>query len=144
MRSTYEHIHSMIRTVCSSYYHRIDRRSSGVPPTTVGHLSVTTECLGQLQSVYGLRRLRILLAFDKDDEHGAAAATSSPASSSTSTDEIMNELIPQKKKDLKSKFEGLRVLDLSNTASITAVPVGIGELEHLRYLGLPSNHRMSQ
>jgi len=95
--------------------------------------------LGQLQSVYGLRRLRILLAFDKDDEDGAAAATSSPASSSTSTDEIMNELIPQKKKDLKSKFEGLRVLDLSNTARITAVPVGIGELEHLRYLGCLSN-----
>ena len=51
----------------------------------------------------------------------------------------MNELIPQKKKDLKSKFEGLRVLDLSNTARITAVPVGIGELEHLRYLGCLSN-----
>jgi hypothetical protein len=99
---------------------------------------VTTGYLGQLQEAVGLRRLRTLLVFDKDDEDGAAAATSSPTSSSISTDEIMNKLIRQKKKDLKNKFEGVRVLDLSNTARITAVPVGIGKLEHLRYLGLPS------
>lgn len=134
----HEHIHSMIRAVCPSYYHRIDRRSSGTVPTTVGHLSVTTECLGQLQAAVGLRRLRTLLVFDKDDEDGAIAATSSSTSGSTSTDEILNKLIPQKKKDLKNKFKGVRVLDLSNTARITAVPSGIGELEHLRYLGLPS------
>ncbi|OQU77258.1 putative disease resistance RPP13-like protein 1 isoform X2 [Sorghum bicolor] len=136
----HEHIHSMIRMVCPSYYHRIDRRSSDTTvPATVGHLSVTTECLGQLQAAVGLRKLRTLLVFDKDDEDGADAATSSSASSSSiSTDEILNKLIPQEKKDRENKFKGVRVLDLSNTTRITAVPSGIGELEHLRYLGLPS------
>ncbi|XP_062197003.1 putative disease resistance protein RGA3 [Phragmites australis] len=113
-----DHIHSMLRLVCPKYYLTIDGSHGKSPiPLTVRHLSVTTSCLDQLKGYPdGLKKLRTLLVFNDD------YASSSSASALVS---------------VLKKFKGVRVLDFSDTF-IDEMPEGIGELKHLRYLGLPN------
>ncbi|CAL4908231.1 unnamed protein product [Urochloa decumbens] len=85
-------------------------------PSTVRHLSVSTDYLPQLKSKYRLGRLRTLLVLG------------SSSLSSTSSH------FPSK---LLAKFKNLRVLDLSES-DIAELPETISQLVHLHYLALCS------
>lgn len=109
-----EQIHSMLlSSSANNSFFRIDNNNTGSIPQNVRYLSVTKGCMAQLKNDPVLKKLRTLLVFDDK---------SSPLH------EFDIDVLKQIKK--------VRVLDLSGS-SITGLPEAIGELKHLRYLGLP-------
>ncbi|KAJ1269854.1 hypothetical protein BS78_06G009900 [Paspalum vaginatum] len=118
----HEHIHSMLRREACPYFLSIDGSSHHLNASDLllaRHVSVTTDCLGQLMAEsFEAKKLRTLLVFQ---DNGAAL-------SMTSTTEYQSIL---------KKVKGVRVLDLSDTG-IAEVPESMHKLKHLRYRGLPS------
>ncbi|XP_044400545.1 putative disease resistance RPP13-like protein 2 isoform X2 [Triticum aestivum] len=134
------HIHSMIRQVSGDDCMSISNGSSSeiIVPATVRHLSVTTGCLAKLKPGPPLvesnfkpedefRPVRTLIVFT---DKGAPSLPWSDIRQANST---------------LRKFKHVKVLDLTDTV-ITQVPDSVGELTHLRYLGVPNtvNHPPAQ
>ncbi|XP_048573000.1 putative disease resistance RPP13-like protein 1 [Triticum urartu] len=134
------HIHSMIRQVSGDDCRSISNGSSSeiIVPATVRHLSVTAGCLAKLKPGPPLvesnvkpedefRPVRTLIVFT---DKGAPSLPWSDIRQANST---------------LRKFKHVKVLDLTDTA-ITQVPDIVGELTHLRYLGVPNtlNHPPAQ
>ncbi|KAM3280508.1 hypothetical protein ACQJBY_047349 [Aegilops geniculata] len=134
------HIHSMIRRVSGDDCMSISNGSSSeiIVPATVRHLSVTAGCLAKLKPGPPLvesnvkpedefRPVRTLIVFT---DKGAPSLPWSDIRQANTT---------------LRKFKHVKVLDLTDT-SITQVPDSVGELTHLRYLGVPNtvNHPPAQ
>ncbi|KAL6627070.1 hypothetical protein ACP70R_030796 [Stipagrostis hirtigluma subsp. patula] len=129
----HEHIHSMLRQVAPQYYLSIDDPHEAVKiPSTVRHLSVTTDCLHQLAAYPPdwLKKLRTLLVCKQQYPNDCCASSTSQQAS---TSDVIDKRVLR-------RFRGVRVMDFSDTG-MTEVPESIGELSNLRYLGLPNTIR---
>ncbi|TVU35996.1 hypothetical protein EJB05_17905, partial [Eragrostis curvula] len=111
-------IHDLAQMVSQCDCARIEGDMSKSIPSTVRHLSISSNSLPQLKKQCDFKRLHTLVVY-KDSMMSSSA--------------ILN--------DLFSEIKNVRTLDLSGCL-ISELPESIGQLIHLRYMALPGSIKM--